>query len=89
MRIVNRPVDMIAVFMRGEDPKPKRFRFRDHDDTERIVNVQKILSITEDDWKKDPTFTYECQSRIGASDKRYQLRYHIDTAKWELYKYEY
>ena len=89
MRIVNKPVDMIAVFMRGEDPRPKRFRFRDHDDTERIINVQKIISITEDSFRNDPTFIYECQSKIGTTEKRLALKYHINNAKWELYKYEY
>ena len=31
-------------------------------------------------------FVYDCQSSISGRERRYQLKYHVDDQRWEIYK---
>jgi len=86
MKIVAKPIDMIAVFKGSGRPLPYKFRFRDEDGSEREVRVDQILLAEERRIAGIQTILYDCQSTAGDVEKRYQLKYLVRECRWELYK---
>ena len=96
MKIVNKPIDVIAYFDAGLDkgyagavekrfPLPRRIRLLE--DTESVtVNIDKIITVEESRICGVPTIIYLCQSEIGGIAKRYELKYEIGTYRWRLFK---
>lgn len=85
MRLVTRPVDMLAVHIHGKVPRPIRFRFWTDEGRERVVKVEKLLRVERrricDDW----VIHYYCENAEGPVRKPYRLLYVPNDEKWEVY----
>ncbi|MGI6211302.1 MAG: hypothetical protein ACOYJJ_01830 [Anaerovoracaceae bacterium] len=86
MKIVARPVDMIAVFYEGKRPMPWRFRYLDPGGELVTVQVDRVISTEDRRIAGISTYNYCCQSRIRSEERRYELKYFLKDARWELYK---
>jgi hypothetical protein len=86
VKIVARPIDVIAVFKGGERPIPYKFRYTESDGRSSDVKIDRILVSDEQRVAGQRSFIYECQSEIDGCEKRYQLKYLIPEARWLLYK---
>jgi len=96
MKIVNKPIDVIAYFDAGlgkgytgvcgkQFPLPKRIRLLE--DAEPVtVNIDKIITAEELRICGVPTIVYLCQSEIDGIAKRYELKYEIGAYRWRLFK---
>lgn len=86
VKILARPVEAVAVFYRGQYPMPRKFRYEERDGSRRVIDVDKILE-SEASWLGSVDFVvYRCQSWIDGRDVRYELKYILKEARWELYK---
>ena len=85
MRLITRPVDMLAVHIYGKVPRPIRFRFRTDDGREKVVKVERLLRVQRrkacDDW----IFHYYCENGEGKDRRAYRLLYAPNDDKWEVY----
>lgn len=85
MKVVRKPVDVIAVFNRKELPMPVRVRLEVNGQEivtkiDRIIKVEKIKSVGKGE------IVYTCQSRLNGVDRIYELKFLLDTMGWSLYK---
>ena len=86
MRIVARPIDAIVVFQQGTHPVPHKFKYKDTDGSIRYVRVGQIFSSKAGGTGSMENILYTCQSSIGGEEVRYELKYFLKDARWELYK---
>ena len=88
MKIVARPVDMIAVFYASDSktPAPRRFRYSEPDGERMEINVDQVISIESRRFAGIDTIVYKCQSEIAGILRLYELKYIIGEYRWELYK---
>ncbi|HAT82113.1 MAG TPA: hypothetical protein DCS59_01555 [Eubacterium sp.] len=86
LKVVAKPVNMIAVFNVNDRPCPFRFRFLDEHHRTVEVTVEHVFSVEERKTAGTDAFRYECQSRIRGQERRYVLKYLLKDARWELYK---
>lgn len=81
MRVVMKPIEMIAWFDLPGTLRPIRFR---HDGN--VVKVDQIMRSSEEKLSGNRMKIYECQSNIDGQLKRFELKYEMGTCKWFLYK---
>lgn len=81
MKIMMKPIEMIAWFDLGGLPRPVRFRI----DGE-VVKVQKLCGQSEERFAGNKTKIFRCESVISGQLKTFELKYELQTCKWFLYK---
>ena len=88
MKIVAKPVAMIAIFSSEPSKKPIPYKWRFcRECGERVeVVVEKIQTVEESRLAGIDALVYTCQSRILDQEYIYQLKYIIGQYRWELYK---
>lgn len=86
MKIVARPVDMIAVFYQGRHPVPHKFKYLSPDGSMKYIHVERIFASEVRKNGNSEIILYQCQSRIEGEAKRYELKFFLKEARWELYK---
>ncbi len=86
MKIVSKPVEMIAWFKDKKIPEPLRFRIKYDDDSHLIIKVHKVLETREEKPAGIRSYVYQCQSIINGIEKIYELKFIIEDSKWILYK---
>ena len=85
MKIVAKPIKMIAVFDEKGFPNPLRFRVEENGSWQ-TVNVDNIVSIEQIRPAGMEAIVFVCQSEIVGSLKQYEVIYRIKPHQWELYK---
>ncbi len=86
MKIVAKPIDVIATFSNQKKPVPYKFKFYQDSGERTEVLVGKIRCVEESRLAGIDALVYTCQSVIGSEEKIYQLKYIIGQYRWELYK---
>lgn len=85
MKVLNKEVDMIVWFNPEGQVRPIRFRLTE-DDEKIVIEVNKVIHITEEKISGKKVRTFKCQSIVNGIEKTYELRYHSDELKWILFK---
>ena len=78
MKVLNKPVDMIAVFYSSGRVEPVRFKY---DDTP--VKVDRVLKRYSEKLAGNRRLCFVC---INDGSKVYELKYEVDTQVWYLFK---
>ncbi|HWJ02683.1 MAG TPA: hypothetical protein VNU93_03320 [Verrucomicrobiae bacterium] len=81
MKVLMKPVEMVAWFDLEGLPRPVRFRI----DGE-VIKVEQVCTLTEEKLAGNKTKIFRCQSQIGGLLKQFELKYELQTCKWFLYK---
>lgn len=81
MRIVSKPIGMIATFVPGEEPKPFKFNYNGKE-----IIVDSIIDVRKTKIAGIDAIVYHCSSIAGDKKIRYELKYTIATCQWTLYK---
>ena len=85
MKIISKPVKMVAVFDEQGFPTPIRFRIEE-EGIPQTVKVDHVLSTKAIRPAGMDAFVFCCQSEIRGALKQYELVYRIKPHQWELYK---
>jgi len=86
MKILAKPINVIAVFNEGRIPVPRRFRFEDDAGETREVTVDRVSETERRKIAGIDSIVYRCQSEILGETRLYELKYVISSYSWELYK---
>jgi hypothetical protein len=81
MKVLMKPIEMIAWFDLQGVLKPIRFRL----DGE-VIKVAQICHITEEKLAGNRMKIYCCQSEVNGQFRTYELKYELNTCKWFLFK---
>ncbi|NLD10174.1 hypothetical protein [Aminicella lysinilytica] len=86
MKILARPVDMIATFSVQGKPTPYKFRYEDTYGHRIEVRIDKIISTESRKLAGIDSIVYTCQSEINQVMRIFELKYIVGQCRWELYK---
>ena len=86
MKILAKPIDMIAWFTTDGSPNPVKFKIKNDDESETIINVDRVIFKDIEKLAGNKMILFRCQSVINDVDKLYELKYEINTCKWMMYK---
>lgn len=86
MKVVAKPVDVIALFGLKGVPEPIRFRMQDKSNEYITIKIDKVVQTQREKLAGNHMMVYTCRSCIQGSDKMLVLKYEIDTMKWMLFK---
>lgn len=86
MRVVAKPIEMIAWFNIEGIPNPVRFRFQNEEEVWTIIKVDRIITKDIEKLAGNYMYVFRCQSAIDGMEKVYELKYELATCKWILFK---
>ena len=86
MKTLAQPVEAVAVFYRGQYPMPRKFRYVERDGCVKVVTVDRVLASEVRRLGSLDYVLYQCQSLICEQEVRYELKYILKEARWELFK---
>jgi hypothetical protein len=86
MKVIAKPIDMIAWFEKEGKIHPIRFRIIDEAGNEQVIKIQRIFKVEKEKTAGNVMYKYTCQSVINGTEKRYEIKYELDTCQWMLFK---
>ena len=85
MRIIRKPIDVVAIFKKGELPIPAKVRMG-IEGQEIVTKVDKIIKVSQTKTVGHGEIVFVCQSIVLGRTRVYEIKYIIDTFQWVLYK---
>lgn len=86
MKVIVRPIEMICLFKLDGEPRPLRFRYKDDDESYKVIKIDKIFNKKLEKIAGYETIIFRCQSLINGIQKVFEIRFELKTNKWILYK---
>lgn len=84
MKVVAKPIDMLALFDVAGLIHPLRFRLEE--DERIVIKVDEVFSRNLEKKAGIPVLTFDCISIIEGQRRAYQLKYEIEENRWILFK---
>jgi hypothetical protein len=85
MKVINKPIEVIALFRDAGIMSPLKFRLALEGESP-VFKVDKIITRTMEKLAGNRMIVFLCQSDINGALKRYEIKYELDTMKWFLFK---
>jgi len=86
MKVLMKPIEMIAWFKEDKYPIPLRYRITAEDMTKVVVKIDRILFKEEEKLAGNRMVVYKCEATINRVRRIFELKYEIETCRWYLYK---
>lgn len=86
MKIVAKPIQMVAWFEEDGTPHPVRFRFSSEEQCLITIKVDKVCIMEKEKLAGNPMYIFKCQSLVNNVLKVYELKYELGTCRWILFK---
>lgn len=86
MKLIRKPIEVIALFDFEGNAVPIRFRYEDEGQEMRVIKVSRIIKKDKDKFAGNIMIKYTCETCDNGTVKLFELRYEIDSLKWYLYK---
>lgn len=85
MKIVRKPIDVIAVFKRGNLPMPVKCRV-ELNGKEQTIKIDTVSNVRKQQEVGKGEIVYTCQGVIDGKEKIFEVKFLLDTIEWVLYK---
>lgn len=86
LKIIAKPIEVIAVFNEMGIPTPIKFRIKNNDSTTSVIKIDSILFKENEKLAGNNMIIFRCQSIVLGTQKIFELKYELNTCKWMLYK---
>lgn len=86
MKIIAKPIEVIAVFNEMGVPTPIKFRIRNNDSTTSVIKIENVLFKENEKLAGNIMIIFRCQSIVLGTQRTFELKYELSTCKWMLYK---
>lgn len=86
MKVVAKPIEMVAWFTVDGIPNPVRFRIKDEKQPWVVIKVNKIVTRSLEKYAGNEMLVFRCQSIMDGLEKIYELKYEKATCRWILFK---
>ena len=85
MKVVAKPIQMIAWFNRDGSINPIRFKIEE--DGNKVIKVDRVLKAEKERLAGNIMEKFTCSSVINGIERLYEIKYDSNTYKWILFKY--
>ena len=86
MKVVAKPIEMVAWFTADGVPNPVRFRIKEDNQPWTVIKVDRIVTRSLEKFAGNEMLIFRCQSIIDGLERGYELKYERGTCKWILFK---
>jgi hypothetical protein len=86
LKVVAKPIEMVAWFTKEGIPHPVKFRTQKEDKSYSTVKIDKVIHTEKEKLAGNHMFVFRCQSEINGAVRPFELKYEIGTCKWMLWK---
>ncbi len=86
MKVIARPIEMIAHCPLSGIPRPIRFRTEDKNKESLVIKINQVQEYREEKFAGNKMYIYRCQALINGEQKLMELKYEIGTCLWYLFK---
>jgi len=86
VKLMRKPIEVIAWFDFQGNAVPIRFRYEDENQELQVVKVDKIIKKDRNKFAGNSMLKYTCETCDNGIAKIFELRYEIDSLKWYLHK---
>lgn len=85
MKILAKPIDMIASTQKNGVITPIKFRVNENDE-DKVIKIDKIIFADKEKMAGNIMYLYRCRSLIDNKDIIYEIKYELMSCKWILWK---
>lgn len=85
MKVVAKPIQMIAWFNKDGSINPIRFKIEE--DGDKVIKVDRVLKTERERLAGNIMEKFICSSIIDGIERLYEIKYDSNTYKWILFKY--
>ena len=86
MKIVAKYIEVVSSTNLSGVITPLRLRLIKDDESLQVIKVDKVITRSNEKLAGNLMTVFTCQSLIGDIEKRYELKYHLSTCQWMLWK---
>lgn len=86
MKILAKPIQMIAWNDINGNIHPVRFKITKEDESDSVVKIDKVICIEREKLAGNEMLVFKCQSLINGIERLYEIKYELRTCKWILFK---
>ena len=86
MKVLAKPIEMIAWFENQGNINPVRFRMEDENNNYKTIKIDRVLFKEKEKIAGNHMIVFKCSSVIDGVEKVYEIKYEIDSCKWILFK---
>jgi len=86
MKIVAKPIQVVAWFEENGTPHPVKFKLSAEDEQFKVIKVDRVLFKEKEKLAGNSMIIFRCQSVIDEVERAYEIKYELGTCKWILYK---
>lgn len=86
MKTIVKPIEVISVTNFDGEVQPLRFRIIGKDEELNTVRILRIYKVEQSRIAGIQTRIYTCEIQVGDTARICELRYSIDSTRWDLYK---
>ena len=86
MKVVAKPIEVISVMDTKGIITPLRLRLVRDDESLQVIKVDKVITREQEKFAGNLMIVFTCQSLVGNIEKRYEIKYELNTCKWILFK---
>lgn len=87
MKIVMQPIDMIVHFYSEGLPRPMRFRMKDDSGEYIAIDIDKVLTKSEEKIGQDRWLLYSCECIVEGQKRQADFKFDRSSCRWFLYKF--
>lgn len=85
MVVLNKPVEVIALFDKNGMPRPYKFRIEDNEGVWIVYKVDSVLFRKKETVNKLSNIIVRCKGNMDGAIKEYELKYDVTNTRWSLY----
>lgn len=85
MKVVAKPIEMVAWFDKEGTVHPVRFRIIQDEVTTTVI-IDKVIRQSKEKLAGNNKLVFTCRSLINDMEKLFEIKYEIATCKWVLFK---
>lgn len=86
MELINKPIEMIAVFNKEGNIKPIRFRLMNEDAQYNVVKIEHVNVINKEKYQGIWHYIFVCVITLNNRQRLCEITYNTQTLEWKLRK---
>ena len=86
MKVVAKPIEMVAWTDTKGNINPVRFKITNKDETSSFIKVDKVITVDKEKLAGNNMLVFKCQSVINEIERLYEIKYELGTCRWILFK---
>lgn len=86
MKLINKPIEMIALFNKDGKVKPLKFRLINEDDQYTVIKIKQVNVINKEKYQGIWHYIFLCEVTLNGKRRLCEITYNTKIMEWRLRK---